>query len=254
MTAHRTWLVTGANGFIGSGVVRALLAAGETVHGLVQPGTPTDSIDTLPLALFTGDVTRPETLPPALDGVDVVLHLAAVARDWGPPALFERVNVGGTEAVLAAAERAGAQRFVLVSSVAVHAYRDYPEAGEDTPRDGGALPYAASKIQAEDRVRTAHEAGRIEGVIARPGVVPFGPRDRMAFLPLARALERRAVPLVSGGRARFTTAYVENLAEEVNVAEVQADQFADAQAAAVEGFEDGPVAGAEHCVGVWAAE
>lgn len=208
-----TWLVTGANGFIGSRLVRTLLAAGHDVRAGVLPGTPTGAIDHLPLAVVPLDVTRPETLAPALERVTTVVHLAALLRDFGPAAPLLRVNADGTRDLLAAAARAGVARFVLVSSVAVHAYRDHPDSDEDAPRDGGALPYGRSKIAAEDHVRAAHAAGRLQGVIVRPGLVPFGPRDRQTFPPLARALARGALPLVDGGRPRFMTSYVENLAD-----------------------------------------
>jgi nucleoside-diphosphate-sugar epimerase len=208
-----TWLVTGANGFIGSRLTRTLVAAGHSVRGGVLPGAPTDTIDHLPIELVPLDVTRPATLAPAVERVTTVVHLAALLRDFGPAGPLLRVNADGTRDLLAAAAAAGVRRFVLVSSLAVHAYRDHRDADEDTLRDGGALPYGRSKIAAEDHVRRAHAEGRLEGVVVRPGMVPFGPRDRLTFPPLARALARGVVPLVGGGRARFTTAYVENLAD-----------------------------------------
>jgi len=208
-----TWLVTGANGFLGSRLARTLLAAGHPVRAGVLPGTSTAAIDHLPLEIVPLDVTRPETLPPAVERVTTLVHLAALLRDAGPAAPLLRVNAEGTRALLAAAADAGVRRFVLVSSLAVHAYRDHRDSDEDAPRDGGALPYGRSKIAAEDHVRAAHAAGRLEGVVVRPGMVPFGPRDRLAFPPLARALARGLLPLIDGGRARFTTSYVENLAD-----------------------------------------
>ena len=207
-------LVTGANGFLGSHVTEACAEAGHEVIALVLPGTPTDEIAHLDVALVAADVTRPRSLRPAMRGVEAVVHLAALASDWGPWSTFRAVNVEGTRHLLEAARAAGATRFVLVSSVAVHAYRDYGAgADEETARDGGALPYGRSKIEAEDLVRAAHDAGELEAVVVRPGLVPFGPRDRQAFVPLARGLERGALPLVDGGRARFTTAYAGNLAD-----------------------------------------
>lgn len=205
-------LVTGANGFIGSHVVRAFLRAGAGVRAMVQPDTPTDSIAHLPAEIVAADLTQPTTLVGLAKDCDVVVHLAALARDYGPFAAFRRVNVDGTFHLLSEARRSTVRRFVFVSSVAVHGYRDYAVADEDAPRDGHASPYGLSKILAEDHVRAAHAAGAVEGVVVRPGVAPFGPRDRTSFYDLALALERRLPLLVEGGRARFTTAYAENLA------------------------------------------
>jgi nucleoside-diphosphate-sugar epimerase len=193
-------LVTGAAGFIGSHLVDALASAGLEVQALDLRGAP-----------IAGDVTRADDCRAAVAGCDAVCHLAARVGDWGPAAEYERVNVGGTRALLDAARAAGVRRFVLVSSVAVHHYRGLRRADEETPRDGRINAYCRSKIAAEDLLRA--EAGALEWTIVRPGVFPFGPRDRTSFVHLARAIERRRMGLVAGGRALITTAYVENLVE-----------------------------------------
>jgi len=117
-----------------------------------------------------------------------------------------------------AAESAGARRLVLVSSVAVHSLRKggISEGDEDLPRDNTELPYSVSKIHAEDTLREAHDAGRLEGVVVRPGLFPFGPEDRTSFLPLIQKIG--AYAHVGGGRATVGTAYAENLAHGIALA------------------------------------
>lgn len=212
-------LVTGAHGFIGSHLVDELLAAGRGVRALVSPWGALDRLADAQqkagaLDIVRADVTEPETLRGACEGIEAVVHAAARVADWGRWPDFERVNVGGTKALLAEAERAGVRRFVLVSSVAVHRYRGMRDADpRREPRDGGWLAYGRSKIQAEDAVLTAG----LEGVVVRPGLWPFGPRDP-TLARLAEAVRRGALPLVDGGRAVINTAYVGNLVRGLRLA------------------------------------
>jgi nucleoside-diphosphate-sugar epimerase len=208
-------LVTGAGGFIGSHVVDELCAHGHEVRALDQrwsagaPAAPG-------VTRLVGDVTRADDCRAAVARCDAVCHLAARVGDWGPAADYFRVNVAGTRTLLEAARAAHARRFLLVSSVAVHHYRGLRDADETAPRDGHVNAYARSKVAAEALVRD--EAGDLEWVIVRPGVFPFGPRDRTSFVHLARELERGRAGFVAGGEALVTTAYVENLAAGMRLA------------------------------------
>jgi len=205
-------LVTGANGFIGSNLVRLLVEKSWKVRSLVLKGTARDVLEGLPTDIISGDILEPSSLKNAARGVEVVFHLAALARDWGPREPFMKVNVEGTRNVVEAAEAGGVRRVVLMSSLAVHDYRGHLGAGEDAPLDCPAdFHYGRSKIAAEALVREAHEKGRIEGVVVRPGVFPFGPNDTTSFAKLAPALEKGVFALVNDGEARLSTAYVENL-------------------------------------------
>jgi nucleoside-diphosphate-sugar epimerase len=207
-------LITGVSGFIGSALCEELVRHGHTVRGLDLSPPPADLKG--PLELIQGDVTDADTCARAVEGCDAICHLAARVGDWGPERSYFAVNVGGTSTLLAAARRAQLQRFVLVSSLAVHHYGGHLEADETAPRDATINAYARSKIVAEDTVR--QEAGSVEWVIVRPGVFPFGPRDRTTFVHLAAAAERGLLGTVNGGVALVTTAYVENLAQGLRLA------------------------------------
>ncbi len=211
-------LVTGGNGFIGSHVVRRLRAAGHEVRVLVLPGTSLLPISGLDVQVVWGDLRVPRSLLSAAERMDVVCHLAARVGDYGPASEFIAVNATGTRNLLEAARRAGVRRVVLVSSLAVHRLRapGIRHGDESYPRDNVEMPYALSKIMAEDEVLRAHAAGAVEGVIVRPGLFPFGPHDRTSFLPLVRQLDRYAH--VNGGRAVFCAAYAENLAHGIALA------------------------------------
>lgn len=213
-------LVTGGNGFIGSHTARALLDAGHQVRVMYQRGTDLHRLEGLDAEALEGDLRQPESLERACADQEVVLHLAGVVRDWGPWELFRQVNVEGTRQLTDAAVARGVRRLVFTSSLAVHRYVGIRDGDEAWPRDNHANPYAASKIACEDLLLRAHEQQRIEAVIVRPGVFPFGPGDQLAMPQLLR--NRRAYRHVGGGRARLCTAYAPNLAQGlVRCAEVQ---------------------------------
>lgn len=211
-------LVTGANGFIGSHLVTELVRRGHRVRGMVQPKTPTDSLEGVEVELVDGDVCSESQLRQACADQEVIFHLAAIPSDWAPTKLIHAVNVEGTRRLLDAATDAGCRRLVLMSSLAVHRSTGHTDATEDTPRDRTELPYAASKIACEDLCAAAQSAGRLETAIIRPGLVPFGPGDRLATLELARVLRKGRLPLIGKGRTAICTSYVENLTPGVALA------------------------------------
>ena len=202
-------LVTGAHGFIGSHLAEKLLAEGASVRALVSPWGQLGNLVGVRerLELVRADITQPNSLTDMFSGVDLVYHAAARVADYGSEQAFYKVNIRGTENVLREAERAGVKRLVLVSSVAVHRYSGYQNADPRLrPRDGSINAYARSKVAAEDVLVGA----KLETVIVRPGLWPFGPRDPN-FRRVAGALKQGMFPLVNGGKAVINTAYIENL-------------------------------------------
>src|SRR5262245_14079904 len=100
-------LVTGATGFIGSAVVRRLLARGRSVRCYVEPGAPLSNLDGLDVEVIEGDINDRALIGRALEGVSVLHHLAAIYRLWLPDnRLMYDVNVEGTKTVLFAAMKA----------------------------------------------------------------------------------------------------------------------------------------------------
>ena len=202
-------LVSGANGFIGSNVCRVLRAAGVPVRALVLPQESTPELEALGVEVVRGDIGEPLATT-LFDDVSHVFHLAAIAIDWGPDALFERVNVGGTRHMLDAAVAAGVERFIHISSLAVHRYSGHAQGDEHTPRDGDINAYCRSKRAAEDVVR--QYSTQIHTTVIRPGVVPYGPGDRLSVPGIVEALQKGIYRHVGGGDTRVCLSYVENLA------------------------------------------
>jgi len=166
-----TTLVTGATGFVGSAVARALLAAGEPVRALVRP----NSVRGLP-----GDLDDPASLAPAVAGCTALFHVAADYRLWVPePDAMYRTNVDGTRALLVAAAEAGVRRIVYTSSVATLGLcADGSPADETTPATLRDMigHYKRSKYLAELAVRELIEQQGLPAVIVNPSA-PIGPRD-----------------------------------------------------------------------------
>ena len=175
-----TVLVTGATGFLGSAVARALVATGHTVRALSRPSSDTRNLQGLDAEIVHGDLSQPETLPPALKGCTALFHVAADYRLWvrDPDAMY-RANVAGSAALMRAAASAGVGRAVYTSSVAVLGIdKTGTPANEDTPVTLADMVghYKRSKFLAEEAVgKVAGETG-LEVVTVNPST-PIGPRD-----------------------------------------------------------------------------
>lgn len=186
-------LVTGGTGVVGQGAVTELIARGHTVALLSRHAE--DAARQWPHGVEPrpGDVSRPETLEGAAAGCDAVLHIVGTVEEDPPAVTFERVNVDGTRHILEEARRAGAARFVFVSSL-----------GAPT----GTSAYHRSKQRAEELVRT------FEGnwTICRPGNV-YGPGDDeiSLLLRLVRG-PSPVVPTIGSGDEEFQPIWWEDLA------------------------------------------
>ncbi|MEZ5100353.1 MAG: NAD(P)H-binding protein [Thermoleophilia bacterium] len=187
-------LVTGATGFVGSQVVHALRARGHAVRALVRPDSSTRQLDAWGCELARGDVTDAASLRAAADGCEAVVHLVSIIA--GRPAAFERVMVGGTANVVAAAEAAGPRRIVLMSALGVD------ESSCEL------VPYYRAKWAMEQAVA----ASRVEHVILRPGFV-FGPGGGVLPLFVRQVRLSPVTPVVGDGSRRLQPIWVDDLAE-----------------------------------------
>lgn len=173
-------LVTGANGFLGAAVVRALLAEGASVRAFVRAGSDRRNLAALDVEVATGDLTEPASLRAAVDGCAAVFHVAADYRLWvADAAPMYRANVDGSVHVLEAAAAAGVPRMVYTSSVAVLGINaDRTPADEDTPVALEQMigHYKRSKFLAEQAVRARARALAYPLVTVNPST-PIGPGD-----------------------------------------------------------------------------
>ena len=176
-----TVLLTGATGFLGASLARALLAQGHSVRALVRPQAPREGLAGLDISYALGTVTDQKSLAYAMIGVGAVIHAAADYRIFVPnPGVMRETNVIGTAAVMQAALEAGVARIVHVSSVATLRPRadGSPATEMDTATPEEAIgPYKASKTEAERVVEAMVARVGLPAVIVNPST-PIGPYDR----------------------------------------------------------------------------
>lgn len=172
-------LVTGATGFIGSAVARALVQAGTEVRALVRPETDRRALAGLGVEPVLGDLCDAASLRPALTGCRHVYHVAAHYALWArDPSVFYRVNVDGTKALMEAAQDVGIERIVYTSTIGAIGL---PEGGgvgtEETPVSLSQMAgdYKRSKFLAEQTVMNMAKAG-LPVVIVNPSA-PVGVGD-----------------------------------------------------------------------------
>ena len=139
--AAGTVLVTGGTGFVGPRVVAALRDRDLPVRALARRPAREEALRALGVELVEGDVTKPETLGPALAGADTVVHLVSIIQ--GKPKDFDRIMCEGTRNVVAAAREAGVRRVVLMSALGL------------TEETAETIPYFRCKQQMEEAVSTS---------------------------------------------------------------------------------------------------
>jgi dihydroflavonol-4-reductase len=189
-----TTLVTGATGFLGSAVVRALLNRGESVRVLVRPNNNRRNIDGLDVELAEGDLNDADSLREAVRGCRALYHTAADYRLWvRNPREIYATNVTATRQLLRLASEAGAERIVYTSSVATLGREPSGQpADEQTPVsiDDMTGHYKRSKFLAEEDVNRMVREDGMPVVIVNPSTI-IGPRD-IRPTPTGRVVEEAA--------------------------------------------------------------
>jgi nucleoside-diphosphate-sugar epimerase len=214
----RTFLVTGATGFVGSHVAEALVARGDTVRAIVRSGSDTALLEKLRVQLFRGDLTDTDVLRQAADGVDVVIHSAAKVGDWGPVEDYRKVNVEGVRHLLEAVKGKPLSRFVHVSSLGVYEARHHYGTDETEPLPENHIDgYTQTKVESEKLALEYHRKHGVPVAVVRPGFI-YGPRDRTVLPRLAQRLRDRDVIYIAKGKNALNTTYVGNLVDAILLA------------------------------------
>jgi nucleoside-diphosphate-sugar epimerase len=216
-----TVLVTGAAGLVGTHVLDALRARGErpSPRALVRERSRA-SVEALGAEAVVGDVTDASTWQRASQGVDAIIHAAALVASHDSFDEFTRVNVGGTRLAIEAARRTGA-RLIHISTVAVYGRAKVYEAGaqgvtEDYPFQP--LPasdfYARTKRATEELVQEEAARGGLAAIAIRPNVI-YGERDLLFTRRLIANLRLGLLPQIGPGTNHLSCVYAGNVASAI---------------------------------------
>lgn len=206
-----TALVTGGGGFLGSAIVRRLVVRGDAVRSLSRQTYPL--LCDLGVLQFAGDLSHSAAVEQAVAGCDVVFHVAAKPGIWGPYDDYHRVNVVGTENVLAACRKHGVRRLVYTSSPSVVFTRHNLEGVDES------VPYAKrflaaypkTKAIAEKMVLTANGTD-LATVALRPHLM-WGPGDNHLIPSLIARARSGKLRRIGDGKNRVDAVYIDNAAD-----------------------------------------
>ncbi len=209
----KTVLVTGANGFIGARLCRQLAADGYAIRILCRKTSDLSLLKDIQYTKSIGDITNPESLIPAVIGVDYIIHSAGLIKAKNQAAYF-RVNQTGTANLLNAVKNnnLGLEKFVLISSVAAAGPADQIPRKE-TDRCQPLTTYGRSKLAGEDAARPFFDL--IPITILRPPAV-YGPGDK-AILTLFDLANKGFKPYMAGGNNRIQMVYVDDLCRAIQI-------------------------------------
>ena len=202
-------LVTGANGFIGSNLVKRLLSQGNEVKSLVRKTSDLHFLKDLNTELFYGDISDTDSLQKAMKDIEMVFHVAGLAADWGAYEKFEKINFIGTQNVGKTASNAGVQKMVYISTVAFHGFGK-TNMTEESPVAKDLIPYAKTKYLAEQWLWEYQKETGMKITAVRPGNV-FGVNDRTFMLKYLEAMETGKFMEVNKGRNKTCPVFIDNL-------------------------------------------
>ena len=211
-------LVTGASGYVGTAVVKALVESGYYVRGLTRPTSKTAALRQLGVEVFFGDIRQPEDVRSASAGMDVIIHAAAGMK--GSPEAMVDTCVRGTQNVAEAAAEQGVRRIIYISSFSVYNFNNLKDGEcitedsplEDQPETRGA--YTLGKTRAE-HLALSHlndNDGVPAWTIVRPSLIVGNGSDLLA--PIGSKLGNFLICLGSPGK-RLLMLHVEDLATAV---------------------------------------
>ncbi len=215
MSRGRTILLTGASGFIGSHLAERLVARGERIHALYRRENPPKALVSLSeqygeeFRLYKADLGDKERIAKTLEGVEAVVHTAALALDWGSMEDFVRTNYQATADLLAASKQAGAKVFLYISSAVVQGFGPHVDSTEEGPYYPLKYPYPITKKMAEDYVLSQNEADfRVTAI--RPCNV-YGPGDRTSTYAMYQAIMEGVFGYIGDGEALTCPIYIDDL-------------------------------------------
>ncbi|NIM15937.1 MAG: NAD-dependent epimerase/dehydratase family protein [Candidatus Aminicenantes bacterium] len=208
--------VTGASGFTGGYLCKALKKKGYAINALVRESSNKEELEKLGVEFIEGNLAEPESIKGKIKDVDIVFHIAALYRQEGVSKdLFTKVNVEGTRILLEESIAGGVKRFVHCSTVGVQGEIENPPATEEAPYNPGDH-YQVSKLEGEKLALSYFREGKIDGVVVRP-VGIYGPGDTR-FLKLFRHIYKGNFKMIGKGEVLYHLTFVEDLVDGIILA------------------------------------
>lgn len=213
-------LVTGASGFIGSYLVRALLREGREVRCLVREASDTRRLEGLNIDYVKGDICDKQALEKAVQGIGNIFHLAGIIRPGGDRAgVMQKVNAQGTRNLIDACLNKRIEKFVFLSSLAACG----PAVNMVPLRESGPCrpitAYGKSKYEAETMLLKAARDCNFPSIIIRPSNT-YGPMGINGYMPLLiKAINKGLFFTPGSGSSKLSFCYIDNLIEGVLLAE-----------------------------------
>jgi len=208
--------VTGASGFTGSYLCKALVEKNYNVKALVRKNSSRENLEKLNIQFIEGDLADPDSIKGKIKDTDIVFHIAALYRQEGVSKdMFTKVNLEGTRLMLDEAVTSGVKRFVHCSTVGVQGQISNPPANEDAPYKPGDH-YQLSKLEGEKLALSYFNQGKINGVVVRP-VGIYGPGDTR-FLKLFKYIYKGNFKMIGNGNVLYHLTFVEDLVQGIILA------------------------------------
>ncbi len=212
---QKTAFVTGGSGFTGGALCAHLGGRGYRVVALARPGSDTAWLRSTGASIATGDLRDAESLRKAMQGAELVFHIAAAFREAKlSDQVYHDVNVTGTRNIIEAAHAVGARRVVHCSTIGVHGDTGRTPANEESPF---APPdyYCKSKLEGELLARELFGKLGLQGTVFRPQGI-YGPRDTR-FLKIFRGLKRGRFVMIGDGETFYHMTYIDDLCEGIRL-------------------------------------
>ena len=211
-------LLTGATGMVGMALAPRLIAEGYDVHVMLRGSSDRTLIEGLDVRVVEADLAQPESLAPAVSGMDYVVHAAAHVGDWGPAEKYRQRNVFALEHLLTAARGGNLRRWIQISSLGVYPARDHFGTDETTPSDLEGLDgYTRTKAEAEVLLNRQIREHHFPAVILRPGFI-YGPGDRHVLPRIIKRFQTGKMKMIGSGQKKLNNTSVGNLSDAVVLA------------------------------------
>lgn len=210
LSASDKVLVTGATGFTGTYLIKALVKLGCNVHAIARSSSRLGELASLPVTWHRGDVYDPAVIDKAAEGVNYVFHLAAAYREAkAGDEVYTLVHIKSTQLLAEAAlKQPSLKKFVHVSTVGVLGHIEKPPANEESPYNPGDI-YQRTKVDGEIWIRNFAKNKGMPLTVIRPAAI-YGPGDRR-LLKIFKLAKMPVTPLLGFGKGLYHLIHVEDL-------------------------------------------